>query len=266
LDGYITRIEKLHHETLNAPDPTAAQAELDSLVASTSSLINTIKSNLDRLGDDAKKGGSDAQRKVTLVNSQRKRLQERVQRFQKVEKQYRDRIRERTIRQYRIVNPDVTEEELSIALSDPNTQIFQQALMSSTRQSQAQATLREVQSRHNDIVAIERKVSELAQLFNELNVMIDLAEVTIDHINQDAENTRAKMEEGNKEVSRANRYAAAVRRKKWWCLLIVLLIIAVIVIAVVVTQVVNRNNNNSTSSTSNPSPTSTITTTPTATL
>jgi syntaxin 1B/2/3 len=135
------------------------------------------------------------------------------------------------------VNPDVTEEELSQALMDPNTQIFQQALMSSTRSSQARTTLAEVQSRHNDILSIERKVQELAQLLNELAVMIELQEVQIDHVDQHAAQVSTTMGEGVEKISQATKLARAVRRKKWWCFLICLIIIAAIVIAVVVTQV-----------------------------
>lgn len=59
------------------------------------------------MGNDAKKGGDDARKKVDLVNSQRRKLQERVQRFQNVEKVYRDKLRERAIRQYQIGTPSL---------------------------------------------------------------------------------------------------------------------------------------------------------------
>lgn len=71
-------------------------------MTSTSGLINTIKANLEKLGSDARKGGVDAKKKVDLVNAQRKKLQERVQKFQTVEKVYRDKLRDRAIRQYEI--------------------------------------------------------------------------------------------------------------------------------------------------------------------
>ena len=144
-----------------------------------------------------------------------------------------------------IVNPDVTEQELSTALSDPNTQIFQQALMTSTRTSQARSTLSEVQSRHNDILAIERKIQELAQMFTELGVMVELQEIPIDNIDRQAEQVKTTTAEGLEHVSRATKLARAVRRKKWWCLFIILLIIAIIVIIVVVTQVVNKKTTSS---------------------
>jgi syntaxin 1B/2/3 len=138
------------------------------------------------------------------------------------------------------VNPDISEAEISQALIDPNSQIFQQALLSSTRSSQARSTLSEVQSRHNEIISIERKIIELSQMFTELNVMISLQDEQIDPIVTQADNTREVIAEGLKQVSRATRLARAVRRKKWWCIFIILLIIIIIVVVVVVTQVVNK--------------------------
>lgn len=92
----------MHAESLTTADESVSHAELDSLVASTSSLINSIRATLERLGNDARSGGDDAKRKVVLVNAQRGKLQERVRRFQNVEKAYRDKLRDRAIRQYRI--------------------------------------------------------------------------------------------------------------------------------------------------------------------
>jgi syntaxin 1B/2/3 len=134
----------------------------------------------------------------------------------------------------------MSDQELSTALSDPDTQIFQQALMSSTRSSQAQSTLSEVQSRHNDILAIERKITELAQMFNELGVMVELQEVHMDNIGTQAENTTTTMVAAQEQVSRARNLAAAARRKRWWCFGIFLIIVIVIVVVVVVTQVVQK--------------------------
>ena len=101
MDAQLTRIQQLQTQSLAAADggPTA---ELDSLVASTSSVVNSIKANLDRLANDARKGGPEAKQKLTLINSQRTQLQQRVQRFRTIEQGYNDKLRDRAIRQYRI--------------------------------------------------------------------------------------------------------------------------------------------------------------------
>lgn len=138
------------------------------------------------------------------------------------------------------VNPDASDNEISAALDDPNTQIFQQALLSSSRSTQARTTLGEVQSRHNDIVAIERKITELAQLFNELAITVEAGDQQIEPIVQKADDTQLHMKDAEAQVSRAVKLAKAVRRKKWWCLFIILLIIIVIVLVVVLTQVLKN--------------------------
>lgn len=138
----------------------------------------------------------------------------------------------------------MTDSQINTALTDPNTQIFTQALLSSTRSSQARTALSEVQSRHNDILSIERKITELAQMFNELGVMIEIQEQPLENISQQAQQTQSTMEQGMQQVSRATRLAAAARRKKWWCFGVCLLIVVIIVVVVVVTQVVVKKTTN----------------------
>lgn len=132
---------------------------------------------------------------------------------------------------------------MSSALSDPQTQIFQQALLSSTRSSQARSTLSEVQSRHNDILDIERKLAELAAMFNELAVTVQFGEVNIDNAYKQAEDVQDKNRQGLESLNRTTEIMKAIRRKKWCCFLIsVLIVIIVVAVPVVITQV-NKSNN-----------------------
>ena len=98
--------------------------------------------------------------------------------------------------------------------------------MSSTRHGEARSALREVQSRHQDIQKIERTITELAQLFNEMSIMIEVQEQAIDNIEQKAQETELQMESGLQETERAVKSARAARRKKWYCLGLSLLIIS----------------------------------------
>ena len=99
--------------------------------------------------------------------------------------------------------------------------------MSSTRHGEARSALREVQSRHQDIQKIERTITELAQLFNEMSIMIEVQEQAIDNIETKAQETEAQMESGLQATEQAVVKARAARRKKWYCLGIILLIIGI---------------------------------------
>jgi syntaxin 1B/2/3 len=99
--------------------------------------------------------------------------------------------------------------------------------MTSTRHGEARSALREVQSRHQDIQKIERTITELAQLFNEMSIMIEVQETAIDNIEQKAQETETHVEGGLQATQQAVVSARAARRKKWWCLGIVILIIRI---------------------------------------
>lgn len=74
-----------------------------------------------------------------------------------VEQQYRQKYRQRQERQFRIVKPDATPQEVKAALDDDSGgQIFSQALLNSNRHGEARGALREVQERHEDIKRIEK--------------------------------------------------------------------------------------------------------------
>jgi syntaxin 1B/2/3 len=100
--------------------------------------------------------------------------------------------------------------------------------MSSTRHGEARSALREVQSRHQDIQKIERTITELAQLFNEMSIMIEVQETAIDNIGAKAQETETQIEGGLQATERAVESAKAARRKKWYCIGIILLIISML--------------------------------------
>ena|SRR5271156_5074471 len=99
--------------------------------------------------------------------------------------------------------------------------------MSSSRHGEARSALREVQSRHEDIKRIERTITELAQLFNEMSIMIEVQETMIDHIEVKAQETEVQMEQGLQETERAVVSARSARKKKWYCIGIIILIIGI---------------------------------------
>jgi len=143
-------------------------------------------------------------------------------------------------RQYRIVKPDATEEEVREACADPDTPIFQQALLSSDRRGQAQSSLRNVKERHEAIQKIERQMVELAQLFTDLDQIVMQQEPMVANIEAKGEEVHDNVVKGNIEIGGAIEKARSRNRKKWWCLLICVLIIIIIAVVVGVVVAINK--------------------------
>ena len=81
---------------------------------------------------------------------------------------------------------------------------------------------------------------ELAQLFQDLDQIVQQQEPLVANIEQKGEEIHDNVVKGNEEIGTAIVSARSRNRKKWWCLLICILII--IVIAIIVAVVVTINN------------------------
>ena len=71
---------------------------------------------------------SGNQRNSPQVGKVDRRLKKAINTYQTVESEFRRNVREQQERQYRIVRPDATQEEVRQACEEPNQQIFQQAV------------------------------------------------------------------------------------------------------------------------------------------
>jgi len=245
----VARISDLHTRSLNNTDDAVAQrnsAELEDLVADTSALSNVLKRRIKSLEKQGAPGrdGQIRKQQTGLVKS---KFVEAIQNYQTEEQQFRQKYKQRLERQYKIVKPDATQDEIRAVVEEDNGgQVFSQALMNSNRYGESRAAYREVQERHADIQKIERTLTELAQLFNDMSILVEQQDETINVIETTAANVEKDTEAGLTHTSSAVKSARAARKKRWICffLALTILIIIAIVVAVVVTN--NIHNNKST--------------------
>lgn len=240
VDSNIQNIEALHQKSLSEIDESNSaqiQRQLESLVAETSALNNNLASRIKVLKGKASRDETKKPQVGVLDRS----FKDALRKYQIVEKEFANKTREQMARQYRIVRPDATEEEVQQACEDSQGQsIFSNAVLSSNRRGEARSALREVQARHNEIQRIEKTIIELAQLFNEMEQLVTEQEEMVQNIDQRGEEITTNVDKAQEELGGAVEKARSARRKKWWCLLIVLLIIIVIVIIAVVVTLVNK--------------------------
>jgi len=247
----VARIGDLHSRSLNNMDDAVAERndrDMEDLVAETSALSGQLKRRikaLERQGG-AGRDGQIRKQQTALVKS---KFVEAIQNYQGVEQQYRQRYKQRMERQYKIVKPDATPEEVRAVVNDESGgQIFSQALMNSNRYGESRAAYREVQARHEDIKRIESTLAELAQLFNDMSILVEQQDEQINTIEATAANVEKDMEVGVQYTEKAVDSARAARKKRWICFCIILVVLAIVAIIVAIEVVKNINNNKSSGS------------------
>jgi len=227
LTANISSIASTHQRLLSSPD-NASSAQLENLVSQTQLLNTGIKDEIKYLERDAAKTqGSNL--KNSQVQSLKSSFQAQLKSYQDEEREYSNRYRDAIARQYRIVNPDATENEVNEAANADwgNEGVFQTALKSN-RSGQASSVLGAVRARHNDIQRIERTLGDLALLFQQLNEAVVYQETAVQSVEQQTEHVKEDTEQANTQLDKGIVSARRARKLKWWTLLTVVLIIAII--------------------------------------
>lgn len=251
----ISRISDLHSRSLNNMDDAAAERnaqQLEDLVAETSSLSNMLKRRIKAL---ERQGGSgrDGQIKKQQTGLVKSKFVEAIQSYQQVEQQYRQKYKQRMERQYKIVKPDATPEEVKAVVDDDQGgQVFSQALMNSNRYGESRAAYREVQERHEDIKRIERTLGELAQLFNDMSILVEQQDEQINVIETQAAGVEVDTEVGLGYTEKAVVSARAARKKRWICAVIILIVLIIVgvIVGIEVSKAVGKSSSTSGSGTS----------------
>ena len=246
IDLNVNRISDLHSRSLNNVGEAAqlaAESELSSVAQQTSMYTNFVKTSIKSLESEAVKipasgpapEGVGRNVRLTQIGAAKNRFKETIMRYQEVEKAYRTKYRQRTERQLRIVKPDATQAEVQSALEGEASgqQIFSQALMNSNRQGEARGALREVQERHTDIQRIERTITELAALFQEMSILVEQQDEQLNVIKDHAQHTEHEVQAGRQQTDKAVVAARRARKRRWICFWLVIIIIAIIIAAVV---------------------------------
>ncbi|KAH8915093.1 t-SNARE [Atractiella rhizophila] len=241
----VQNISDLHNRQLTAldadPNSTASTVSSDLATASSSisTLSNSIKQRIKTLERQTVRLPATNPDKSVRQNQEgalKKRFMETIESYQGVEKAYRDRLRMRLERQYRIVKPDATEDEVRNAVDGDAGEggVFAQALLGS-RTTDARRALSAAQDRQKDIKKIEQTLVELAQLFNEMSIMVEQDDEKIVSIDERQALVGEELGMTIKELKQANVSARNYRRGRWICFFISVgvLVVVGIILAIV---------------------------------
>jgi syntaxin 1B/2/3 len=229
IDKGIDSIEKslenlrlLQQRCLDDPDSSqhsATNRQLDALSSETMTMYRSFAARIKAIKQQPDSGSPKNAPQVGRVD---RRLKAAMNQYQNVESDFRRKLQAQMARQYRIVRPEASDDEVREAVEDTsNQQVFSQALLQSDRRGQSRAALSAVENRHAAIQKIEAQMIELAQLFQDMEELVVQQETAVVNIEQKGEEVVDNVDRGNQEISTAIVSARARNQKKWWCLCIV---------------------------------------------
>ena len=196
LESSLTSLQTLHRRVLNDQAPSS---QIDTENADIMTAYRGLGARLKKIKSSPESRSPTSAPQVGRIE---RRLKKAISEYQRIEAEFRRQMQDQQARQYRIVRPDASEDEVRAAVEDGDGQIFQQALLNSDRRGQAQSALGAVRARHEEIQRIERTMIELAQLFQDLDQIVLEQEPMVEVIEQKGEEVQQNIVMANTELNK----------------------------------------------------------------
>ncbi|KAF9630450.1 hypothetical protein BFW01_g1012 [Lasiodiplodia theobromae] len=248
LTSQIGEIATVHQRLLSDTAESGAHHQLEHLSTQTSLLNAQIKDEIKFLETDAVRTGGNST-KDSQVRNLKNSFKAELDSYQQLEKKFRDGYQEQIKRQFLIVKPDASDEEIQQVVNDADgqQQIFADALRTS-RSQHANSVLGSVRARHNDIQRIEKTMSELAELFIQLNEQVVLQEPQVEQTEQRTEEVLKDGQAAHVELDKGIEHIKRRNRLRRWTLFVFIIIICIIALVLGLYfglgKKDNNNNNN----------------------
>ncbi|KAL5344588.1 hypothetical protein ACLOAV_010572 [Pseudogymnoascus australis] len=234
IDRNLETIRMLQQRALDDPDSSqqsATNSQLDSMSLETMTMYRSFAARIKTVKQQPESGSPKNAPQLGKVD---RKLKAAVNQYQNVESNFRKKLQAQMARQYKIVRPNASDTEVRGAVESASNQVFSQALLQSDRRGQSSKALSNVQDRHAAIQKIESQMVELAQLFQDMQALVEQQEDAVALTEQNGEQVQDNLDKGTEQIHLGIKSARARNRKKWYCLGIVVIIIIIIIIAAVI--------------------------------
>ncbi|CAH8544155.1 unnamed protein product [Dicrocoelium dendriticum] len=151
--------------------------------------------------------------------------------YSKIQIAYRDSCKSRIKVKLEIAECPRTDEEIEQMLESDNPQIFTQGILMDTQQARQNAA--DIEARHEDILKLEKSISELHELFQDLATLVSTQGDLIDTIQHNVNATRDHVEVAKQATHKAVEYKTKSRKK----LIIICSVVGVILLIVILSLI-----------------------------
>lgn len=240
----IKEMERLHRHaltTLYADEAQRTSRDIEELMHEINSVSKGLRNKLQRIGAENEElarrpsnGNADLRLRTNQVTQLSKKFRDVMFEYQRVQEAYKLKYRQQLQRQYKIVRPDASKEELDAILDADGTTLMAQQLFTVANAADAKRLLGEMNERHDEIMSLEKSVIELHQLFTDLAMLIEQQDDMVNNIETQVTEAAEYTNNAVVELKEAVVHQKSARKKKICLLVFCILVLAIVAIVIAV--------------------------------
>lgn len=231
----LNEVGKRVAESVGETEINDLQGRLDRLVIETNALGAEASNSLKELQAEIMKMPPDADQAMrkNLHASQTKKFLDVLKDYQMAQRNNRDNCRNRFARQYRIVNPNATDEDINQKLQEGGGALFTEQSLDSSNLRTKQA-LAQAEKRARDVERINKNILQINQLFQDMERLVKQQGETIDRIYVNTYTTQVQVEKGTGELVESVKIAQDTLKKRRLIFGILASIVIIVIIALII--------------------------------
>lgn len=218
-----------------------ANIQIQSLASKTNTALKKMKLKLDATKNEIDaSGGLDSSGGISKAmlrahqshyNVLTRRFKSVMEDYSKAQLNYREKLKHRLKKQLQIVdeNRQFNDDEIDQMIETGNMQVFDDGFL---KMQQNKQILDELEMRKNEMLNLEKSITELHALFVEMVNLVDEQGEMVNRILDNVANTEAYVEKAVEDVHQAARYQSGARRKKLWLVILCLIVLAVVALII----------------------------------
>ncbi|KAJ3105465.1 Syntaxin-1A [Phlyctochytrium planicorne] len=229
----IDQIEKAHQNAMNTiSEEQAAEntKELERLMSVTNKQSSEVRNKLKAMEAANKKllktpgSSADARIRITQHGVVTKKFLDVMMEYKDVQKKYQEKYKQQMQRQFLIVNPAASPEEIDKMLTSGGESgpVFAQSIVQNGQKAEAKRALQDIKDRHADVQRIEKSIIEMQQLFIDMSVLVSAQAELLNHIEINVNDAVEQTDQGVEHLKGATKLQKKTRKKM--CIIIGLLV------------------------------------------
>jgi t-SNARE complex subunit (syntaxin) len=219
-----TKMSDLTQETILATSnekESELSSEINPLISTTNKKGAFTKQMLQKLKDESQTlelSQEDMKIRENLLNTLTRKFVEVMKGYQATQAKYKTEIMKKAKRQVQIVKPDATPEEVdAVVRSGGADKLIQASILKGEASESVRNMCENVNQRYNEILAIEKSVAEMHQMFLDMALLVEQQGELLDSIEFQVTQTIEFIDEGNLQMEQAIQYKKNIWKWRCYC-------------------------------------------------
>lgn len=215
--------------------------ELAQLMAQTQARIKRVKAKLEHLQAETKQLTDEKQlraQELRIRTHLQKALQQKfvqaVDRYRAAQQRYSKEVKGKVTRQVQIMKPDADAEYVEqVMQQEGGVQRFYEQVILKTAATEVKDAYDRAVERLDEVKQLEQSVTELAQMFVDMALLVNQQGEMLDSIEAAVINARDLTDAGNEDLEKSIAYQGEIRKKQCCIVAVVVTVLGAIILAVV---------------------------------